>query len=102
MNSSDYMSLREYETTNNDDNHLYANLGLSINRWTFLPFKNIKSLVHYDAFLVYSQELISQLYHSFNENDSYREKFEDILYSILDDIQRYKSENERLENAHKK
>jgi hypothetical protein len=32
MNSSDYMSLREYETTNNDDNHLYANLGLSINR----------------------------------------------------------------------
>lgn len=51
---------------------------------------------------MYSQELISQLYHSFNESDAYREKFEDILFSILDDIQKYKNENDRLEKAHKR
>ena len=48
-----------------------------------------------------SQELISSLYHSFDENDIYRERFEDILYSVLDDIQKYRDENYRLENAHK-
>lgn len=67
----------EYSTNYNDNK--YINLGLSIN----------------------SQELISQLYNSFDENSTHRENFEDLLYAILDDIQTYKNENERLEHAHK-
>jgi len=46
-----------------------------------------------------SQELISQFYHLLN--DSYRENFEAILFSILDDIQRCKREQNILEIAHK-
>lgn len=83
MNSQDLNSTsskyHDYSDENYDDNK-YFNLGLSIN----------------------SQELITHLYHSFNENDdNYRQKFEDILYAVLDDIQKYKNENERLERAHK-
>lgn len=70
--------MNSHDNTSYDENH-FLNLGLSIN----------------------SQELISQLYHSFNESDAYREKFEDILYSVFDDIQKYKNENDRLERAHK-
>ena len=52
-------------------------------------------------FVFASQELIRQFYHLFNENDFYREKFEEILMSILDDLQRYKREFGILEIAHK-
>lgn len=78
MSYQEYNRYQEY-STDYDDNK-YINLGLSIK----------------------SQELVTHLYHSFDENDSYREKFEDILYSVLEDIQKYKNENERLELAHKK
>ena len=44
-----------------------------------------------------SQKLVSQFFNSFDDNDSNREKFEDILRLIQENIQRYiMIENDRI------
>lgn len=49
-----------------------------------------------------SQELIRELHQALFDEEINQKKFEEIVYSILEDIQKYKRDYKRLEIAYKK
>lgn len=64
-------------------------------------FENRDDIKEDVGFSPHSQELISQLYHSFDESQSYRDDLLTVLHSVIDDMHKYKTDSERLEQAHK-